>query len=104
MGFASWAAFKQKFQDKFFLWNSAKTAALVLINRDQYGQRKHLLDEYIDSFHTLVEQAGYPDGLQLCLTFQEGLQSTLMERIDNLTEGCPANNQVDSWYQVARDQ
>ena len=96
--------FEQEFQDEFFPQNPAKTAALVLQDRDQYGQGKCLLDKYIDSFRALVEQAGYPDGLQLCLTFREGLQSTLMERIDNLAEGRPADNQVNSWYRVAWDQ
>ncbi|KAG6871087.1 hypothetical protein C0993_003826, partial [Termitomyces sp. T159_Od127] len=65
---------------------------------------KRTLDKYIDSFWALIEQAAYPDGLQLCLTFWDGLHSALMERIDNLAEGRPDDKQIASWYKVARDQ
>ena len=46
-----------------------------------------MLDKYIDLFCTLFEQTEYFNSLQLCLTFQEGLQSILMERIDNFVKG-----------------
>ncbi|KAG6882806.1 hypothetical protein C0993_009043 [Termitomyces sp. T159_Od127] len=84
--------------------DSAKSTALVLRNRKQYGQGKRTLDEYIDFFQVLVKQAAYPDGLQLCLTFQDGLHPVLMEHIDNLAEAHPDDKQVASWYKVAWDQ
>ncbi|KAG6884236.1 hypothetical protein C0995_010675, partial [Termitomyces sp. Mi166 len=76
----------------FFPLDPAKTVALFLYNPNQYGQGKQSLDDYIDSFYALSEQAGCQDGLQLCLTFYEGLHPTLMEHIDNLAEGCPDNS------------
>ncbi|KAG5350586.1 hypothetical protein C0989_010252 [Termitomyces sp. Mn162] len=82
----------------------AKTAALTLCNKEQYGQGKHTLDEYIDLFQAPVEQAAYPDGLQLCLTFWDGLHPALVEHIDNLVEGCPNDEKIASWYEVAWDQ
>ncbi|KAG5728483.1 hypothetical protein E4T56_gene19562 [Termitomyces sp. T112] len=85
--FHNWAAFEKDFHVEFFPLDPAKTAALVLHDREQYGQGKRTLDEYIDSFQALVEQATYPDGLQLCLTFRDGLHPTLVERIDNMVEG-----------------
>ncbi|KAG6860038.1 hypothetical protein C0995_016666 [Termitomyces sp. Mi166 len=81
----------------------AKTAALSLRNPNQYGQEKQSLDNYIDSFHALAKQAGYPDSLQLCLTFHEGLHSTVMEHIDNLAKEHP-NNSIATWYKVAHNQ
>ncbi|KAG6892971.1 hypothetical protein C0993_002382, partial [Termitomyces sp. T159_Od127] len=102
--FTDWAAFEKDFQAEFFPIDPAKSAALALRNREQYGQGKRTLDKYIDSFQALVEQAAYPDGLQLCLTFWNGLHPALMERIDNLAEGCPDDEQIASWYKVARDQ
>ncbi|KAG6884070.1 hypothetical protein C0992_007078, partial [Termitomyces sp. T32_za158] len=33
-----------------------------------------------------------------------GLHAALMDRIDNLAEGRPADDRVDSWYRVAQDQ
>ncbi|KAG6892289.1 hypothetical protein C0993_004216, partial [Termitomyces sp. T159_Od127] len=71
--FIDWAAFKKDFRAEFFPIDPAKSATLALHNREQYGQGKRTLDEYIDSFWALVEQAAYPDGLQLCLTFRDGL-------------------------------
>ncbi|KAG6863150.1 hypothetical protein C0993_012697 [Termitomyces sp. T159_Od127] len=102
--FTDWAAFEKDFQAEFFPIDPAKSAALALRNREQYGQGKQTLDEYIDSFQALVEQAAYPDGLQLCLTFWDGLHPALMERIDNLAEGRPDDKQIASWYKVAQDQ
>ncbi|KAG6881205.1 hypothetical protein C0993_002408, partial [Termitomyces sp. T159_Od127] len=49
-------------------------------------------------------QAAYPDGLQLCLTFWNGLHPALMEHINNLAEGRPDNEQIASWYKMAWDQ
>ncbi|KAG6883130.1 hypothetical protein C0993_007674 [Termitomyces sp. T159_Od127] len=91
--FTDWAAFEKDFLAEFFLIDPAKSAALALRNREQYGQGKRTLDEYIDSFQALVKQAAYPNGLQLCLTFRDGLHPTLMERINNLAEGCPDDEQ-----------
>ncbi|KAG6894741.1 hypothetical protein C0993_010873 [Termitomyces sp. T159_Od127] len=85
--FIGWAAFKKHLQAKFFPIDLAKSAALVLHNKEQYGQEKQTLNEYLDSFQALVKQAAYPDGLQLCLMFWDGLHPTLMECIDNLAEG-----------------
>ena len=67
--FTDWASFKANFQVEFFLLNPAKTAALSLWDQDQYGQGKHMLNKYIDSFKVLVKQAGYLGSFQLCLTF-----------------------------------
>ncbi|KAG5349146.1 hypothetical protein C0989_005609 [Termitomyces sp. Mn162] len=67
--FPNWAAFEKNFHVEFFLLDSAKTVALMLQDREQYRQGKHILDEYIDLFQTLVKQATYSNGLQLCLTF-----------------------------------
>ncbi|KAG6877776.1 hypothetical protein C0993_003977 [Termitomyces sp. T159_Od127] len=85
--FTDWATFEKDFRAEFFPIDPAKSTALALRNREQYGQGKRTLDEYIDFFQALVEQAAYPDGLQLCLTFQDGLHPALMECINNLAEG-----------------
>ncbi|KAG6875781.1 hypothetical protein C0993_007464 [Termitomyces sp. T159_Od127] len=99
--FTDWATFGKDFHKEFFPIDLAKSTALVLHNREQYGQGKQMLDEYIDFFWVLVKQVAYPDGLQLCLTFWDGLHSTLMEHIDSLAEGCLDNEQIASWYKVA---
>ncbi|KAG6882983.1 hypothetical protein C0993_008421, partial [Termitomyces sp. T159_Od127] len=102
--FTDWAAFEKDFQAEFFPIDPAKSAALVLCNREQYGQGKQMLNEYIDSFQALVKQAAYPDGLQLCLTLQDGLHPALMEHSNNLAEGCLDDKQIAFCYKVAQDQ
>ncbi|KAG5352957.1 hypothetical protein C0989_011746 [Termitomyces sp. Mn162] len=94
--FLDWATFEKDFCVEFFLLDPAKTMALILCDREQYEQGKHTLDEYINSFWALVEQATYPDDLQLCLTFQDGLHPVLVECINNLAEGCPNNKEIAS--------
>ncbi|KAG6893753.1 hypothetical protein C0993_000387, partial [Termitomyces sp. T159_Od127] len=89
---------------EFFPIDPAKSTALALRNREQYRQGKQTLNKYIDSFWALVEQAAYPDGLQLCLMFWDGLYPALMERIDNFAEGHSDDKQIASWYKVAQDQ
>ncbi|KAG5348928.1 hypothetical protein C0989_007120 [Termitomyces sp. Mn162] len=76
----------------------------MLCNREQYRQGKCTLDEYIDLFWALVEQATYSDSLQLCLTFWDGLHPTLVEHIDNLAESHPNDEKIALWYEVAQDQ
>ncbi|KAG5351804.1 hypothetical protein C0989_004841 [Termitomyces sp. Mn162] len=71
--------------------------------REQYEQRKHTLDEYIELFQALVKQAAYFNGLQLCLTFWDGLHSALVEHINNLAEGRPNDEKIVLWYEVAWD-
>ncbi|KAG6875807.1 hypothetical protein C0993_007362, partial [Termitomyces sp. T159_Od127] len=99
--FTDWATFEKDFWAEFFPIDPTKSAALALHNREQYGQGKQMLDEYINSFQALVKQAAYPNGLQLCLTLQDGLHPALMECINNLAEGHSDNEQITSWYKVA---
>ncbi|KAG5348892.1 hypothetical protein C0989_007403, partial [Termitomyces sp. Mn162] len=69
-----------------------------------YKQGKRTLDEYIDLFQALVEQATYSDSLQLCLSFWDGLHPALVEHIDNLAEDDSNDEKIVSWYEVAQDQ
>ncbi|KAG5353296.1 hypothetical protein C0989_008514 [Termitomyces sp. Mn162] len=100
-GFLDCAAFEKEFQAEFFPLDPTKTAALMLCDREQYGQGKQMLDKYIDSFWVLVKQAAYSDSLQLCLTFWDGLHLALVECIDNLAEGHLDDERIASWYKVA---
>ncbi|KAG5720914.1 hypothetical protein E4T56_gene397 [Termitomyces sp. T112] len=102
--FSSWTEFEKEFRVEFFSLDPTKTAALSLQDQTQYSQGKQSLDEYIDSFHALVEQAGHPDGLQLCLTFHDGLHPSLRDCIDSMAEGHPDDEHVNTWYKVACKQ
>ncbi|KAG5337271.1 hypothetical protein C0989_010009 [Termitomyces sp. Mn162] len=94
--FLDQTTFKKDFCTEFFLLDPAKTVALTLRNREQYEQEKQMLEEYINLFWALVEQATYPNGLQLCLTFWDGLHPMLVEHIDNLAEGHSDDKKIAS--------
>ncbi|KAG5337309.1 hypothetical protein C0989_009695 [Termitomyces sp. Mn162] len=96
--------FEKEFQAGFFLLDPAKTAALSLQDWNQYGQVKQLLDKYIDLFHALVEQVGYPGGLQLCLIFCNGVYPSLMDCIESMAEEHADHECVDTYYKVACKQ
>ncbi|KAG5348529.1 hypothetical protein C0989_010128 [Termitomyces sp. Mn162] len=57
----------------------------------------HLSKDAFDS------DAAYPNGLQLCLTFWDSLHPALVECIENLAEGCPNDEKIVLWYEVAQD-
>ena len=67
---------------EFFPLDPTQTVALSLWNWDQYGQGKCMLNKYIDSFWALIEQARYPDGFQLCLTFWDSLPGGVNSFVD----------------------
>ncbi|KAG6876308.1 hypothetical protein C0993_004128 [Termitomyces sp. T159_Od127] len=48
--FTDWAALEKDFQAEFFPINPAKSAALVLHNKEQYEQRKRTFNKHIGSF------------------------------------------------------
>ncbi|KAG6863113.1 hypothetical protein C0993_012815, partial [Termitomyces sp. T159_Od127] len=83
--FTDWAAFEKDFQAEFFPIDPAKSAALALRNREQYGQGKQTWPAAMS--HVL----GWP-------------APRLDERINNLAEGCPDDEQIAFWYKVAQDQ
>ncbi|KAG6883733.1 hypothetical protein C0993_004246 [Termitomyces sp. T159_Od127] len=94
--FTNWAAFEKNFRAEFFPIDPAKSTALALYNREQYKQEKPTLDEYIDSFQALVKQVAYPNSLQLCFIFWDGLHTALMERINNLAKSHLDDEQIAS--------
>ncbi|KAG5341544.1 hypothetical protein C0989_009617 [Termitomyces sp. Mn162] len=64
----------------------------------------HFLQSCITYIQSSIEQAGYPDSLQLCLNFYDGLHPSLMDHIDSMAEGHPDDEHVDTWYKVAHEQ
>ncbi|KAG6870647.1 hypothetical protein C0993_004281, partial [Termitomyces sp. T159_Od127] len=51
--FTDWATFEKDFWAEFFPIDPAKSTALALHNKEQYGQEKQTLDKYIDFFRAL---------------------------------------------------
>jgi len=60
------------------------------------------VDDYIDEFSELVEEAGYVDGLSIVMKFRRGLDRDIQDRIAELVQGRPEDDDLDGWYSAAR--
>jgi hypothetical protein len=70
--FLSWRDFEGGFTSKFCPKNKV-TAALTKLEFARYYQGRKAVDDYIDEFLELVEEAGYVDGLSIVMKFWRGL-------------------------------
>jgi hypothetical protein len=59
------------------------------------------VDDYIDEFLELVKEAGYVDGLSIIMKFRRGLDRNIQDRIAELVQGRPEDDDPDRWYSVA---
>ena len=63
-----WADFKQQFQSQFFPVN-AEVDAVNILEESSYYQGNRTVDDYLDSFLTLVSDASYTDPQTLVVKF-----------------------------------
>jgi hypothetical protein len=59
-------------------------------------------NDYIDEFSELVEEAGYSDGLSIVMKFRKGLDRDLQDRIAEMVQGRPDDDDPEEWYAAAR--
>jgi hypothetical protein len=59
------------------------------------------MDEYINSFKDLIDLMGYMDRLTIVMKFRCRLKQDIQDQIAQLANGCPADNNVSVWYDVA---
>jgi len=72
----SWAHFEQQFQSQFFPVN-VKADAVNALEGSSYYQGNQMVDDYLDSFLTLVSDARYTDPQTLVVKFHQGLKSNI---------------------------
>jgi hypothetical protein len=99
--FLSWRDFEGGFTSKFCLKNEA-TAALTKLESTRYYQGRKAVDDYIDEFLELVEEARYVDGLSIVMKFRRGLDRDIQDRIAELVQGRPEDDDPEGWYSAAR--
>ena len=99
--FVSWKGFELDFVSKFCPKNEA-TVALTKLESTRYYQGRKSVDDYIDEFSELVEEAGYSDGLSIVMKFRKGLDRDIQDRIAEMVQGRSEDDDPDGWYAAAR--
>jgi hypothetical protein len=70
--FSTWNAFRATFMEEFLPKNEVQHA-LTWLETTLYHQGGRSMDEYIDKFRDLIDQAGYREGLVIVMKFHKGL-------------------------------
>ena len=99
--YESWSAFEHEFITLFLPPHRNVDAANRLESTTFY-QGKRTVEEYLDEFRYLIDEAGYEEGLGIVMKFRRGLNPSLQNQIAVLGQGRPADNDPESWYAAAR--
>jgi len=59
-----------------------------------------MVEDYLDTFLTLVSDAGYTDPQTLVVKFHQGLKSNIQGQITTMPFGRPADTDLETWYTV----
>jgi hypothetical protein len=99
--FPNWATFLSSFTAAFCSENDA-THALMRLEGSRYFQARRTVEEYIDEFEELIDQAGYTDDLAIVMKFRRGLDDAIQNKIAETGYGRPSDDQPEAWYAAAR--
>jgi hypothetical protein len=99
--YQSWANFEEAFKTAFCPQNEA-TIALTKLESTKYYQGRQSVDEYVDTFSTLISEAGYYDGRPTVMKFRRGLDKTIQDKVAEMGRDRPEDDDVDGWYAAAR--
>ena len=61
-----------------------------------------MVDDYLDTFLTLVSDARYTDPWTLVVKFRWGLKSSIQSQIATMPFGRPTNTDPEAWYIATR--
>src|ERR1700720_133297 len=101
LAFFQWRDFERDFASKFCQKDEA-TAALTKLESTRYYQGRTSVDDYIDEFFELVDEARYTDGLAIVMKFQKGLDWDIQDRIAEMVQGRPNDADPQGWYNAAQ--
>ncbi|GLB44082.1 hypothetical protein LshimejAT787_1600120 [Lyophyllum shimeji] len=99
--FRSYMEFRAQFIAEFCLPDEKRKAATTL-ETSAHHQGSHSVDEYIDEFIDLAEEAQFPDGAQLVFRFRHGLDSKIEAKVAGMVDGRPSDECVQDWIDAAR--
>jgi len=97
----TWGDFEQQFWVYFFPVNTEADMINTLEGTSCY-QGGWMVNDYLDSFRTLVSDAGYMDPWTLVVKFQQALKLGIQNQIATMPYGRPADTDPDAWYRVAQ--
>jgi hypothetical protein len=60
------------------------------------------VDDYIDEFSELIDEAGYTDSLSIIMKFRRGLDRDIQDQIAELVQGRLEDDDPEGWYSAAR--
>jgi hypothetical protein len=98
--YTTWDQFREAFISEFCPKNETQLA-LAKLETMTYHQGKRSVDEYVDDFRELIEQAGYTEGLAIVVKFRRGLAKGIQDQIANIPIGRPSDNDPEAWYNAA---
>jgi hypothetical protein len=84
-----------------FLPKNEVQRALTQLETTLYHQDGQPMDEYIDEFRDLIDQAGYREGLAVVMKFCKGLRRDIQDQIATLVNGRPDDADPNAWYAAA---
>ncbi|GLB43845.1 hypothetical protein LshimejAT787_1500290 [Lyophyllum shimeji] len=99
--FGTYAEFRTQFIAEFCPRDEKRKAATTF-ETSAYHQGSRSVDEYIDEFWDLAEEAQFPDGAQLVFRFRHGLDPRIEAKVANIVEGRPSDERVQKWIDAAR--
>ncbi|GLB43148.1 putative retrotransposable element tf2 155 kda protein type 1-like [Lyophyllum shimeji] len=99
--FGTYAEFRAQFIAEFCPRDEKRKAATTF-ETSAYHQGSRSVDEYIDEFQDLAEEAQFPDGAQLVFRFRHGLDPRIEAKVANMVDRRPSDERVQEWIDAAR--
>jgi len=89
----SWLVFEHQFQAQFFPVNVEVNDTNTL-EGSSYYQNNQMVENYLDSFQSLVSDAGYSNLRTLVVKFWKGLWTGIQKQITTMLVGYPSNTNL----------
>ena len=97
----SWASFEAVFLQKFCPRFELESAQIKL-EGDGYHQGSRSVEDYVDEFQDLVQEAGYLAGPMVVWRFRHGLDRSIHDEISDMpVVNRPGLGDLDGWINVA---